>query len=501
MSIASLLALLAVWGDASPGPDFVSVVVYDPKAFLFDHTVEVALSERPEHYDWAYGQGREATLTRSQFHGVEKTAVALCARLRVSLEVPQDEDCRAYSDQGRLVASYATLVNGGNLWVVPTGRQFLWPSVAIGHRQPVGGLRVVAEGPVELETLAHEPKLFRLHNFITQAEVDGLVSSLDDIELEQSTSGLQMRDSKSSKNKGITTGRRTSTNAWDSDSDLAMTIKRRAFDMLQFDEFEPGWCDGLQMVHYDPGQYYHLHQDWFDPVSLPQSTYNWDPSNGGANRFATLFIYLSDTDLGGETVFPSAVKPTNWTSDSRGTDEEIKALAAELFDESTQDLQLEMVDTCRQKLAVVPRKGDAVLWYHQDVLGHLDLKALHGACPPLRGDKWGANLWIWNGPLWTMDDLVEPHPDARTAEFKNLFDRTLELKWINDQGEFIAIGEIEPGKRYTSNTYKNHRFAAIIDGQMVSSWTILEEDAQEFLITTELNEHAALWSAPQHDEL
>ena len=50
----------------------------------------------------------------------------------------------------------------------------------------------------------------------------------------------------------------------------------------------------------------------------------------------------------------------------------------------------------REKFAVTPSKGEAVLFYHQTRAGHLDRKATHGACPVLKGEKWGANLWIWN---------------------------------------------------------------------------------------------------------
>lgn len=49
-------------------------------------------------------------------------------------------------------------------------------------------------------------------------------------------------------------------------------------------------------------------------------------------------------------------------------------------------------------LAVVPTKADAVLFYNR--LGDMrtDPASYHGGCPPMKGQKWAANSWIWNVP-------------------------------------------------------------------------------------------------------
>ena len=106
------------------------------------------------------------------------------------------------------------------------------------------------------------------------------------------------------------------------------------------------------------------------------------------------------TDLpengGGETVF-SETDPTN---DITSRDEIMKELrksgdakAAGIKQGSWEE---EMVVTCRSKLALKPSRGRAVLFYSQHPNGKEDLNSRHGGCPVLKGEKWAANLWIWN---------------------------------------------------------------------------------------------------------
>ena len=55
---------------------------------------------------------------------------------------------------------------------------------------------------------------------------------------------------------------------------------------------------------------------------------------------------------------------------------------------------------CINKLAVQPKKARAVLFYSQKEDGSVDERSLHGACPVVKGVKWAANLWVWNGPRY-----------------------------------------------------------------------------------------------------
>ena len=53
----------------------------------------------------------------------------------------------------------------------------------------------------------------------------------------------------------------------------------------------------FNVLRYSPGQHYHSHMDTFDARFVAQT----DPGFG--QRMATMILYLSDVDEGGETVF------------------------------------------------------------------------------------------------------------------------------------------------------------------------------------------------------
>lgn len=89
-------------------------------------------------------------------------------------------------------------------------------------------------------------------------------------------------------------------------------------------------------------------------------------------------MYLSDVIKGGETVFPTAgdtstAKDKSWTK-------------------------------CGQRrLAVKPRKGNALLFYSLYPNATTDQDSLHMGCPVIEGEKWSATKWIHVYPLREKD--------------------------------------------------------------------------------------------------
>lgn len=120
--------------------------------------------------------------------------------------------------------------------------------------------------------------------------------------------------------------------------------------------------EGLQVLHYEVGQKYESHFDYF--------LEDFSTANGG-QRIATILMYLSDVEEGGETVFPNAKGNIS---------------AVPYWNELSQ---------CgKEGLSAKPKRGDALLFWSMRPDASLDPTSLHGGCPVIKGDKWSATKWI-----------------------------------------------------------------------------------------------------------
>lgn len=126
--------------------------------------------------------------------------------------------------------------------------------------------------------------------------------------------------------------------------------------------------EGMQILRYEKGQKYDPHYDYF------HDAVNSSPKRGG-QRMATMLVYLRDTELGGETIFPKAKKPPDFDDPDAGE-----------FRWSQ----------CAQVGGVPVRSvaGDAVLFWSLTEANTLDPGSLHGACPVVAGEKWTAVKWM-----------------------------------------------------------------------------------------------------------
>ncbi|MFI4959109.1 MAG: prolyl hydroxylase family protein, partial [Lysobacterales bacterium] len=101
--------------------------------------------------------------------------------------------------------------------------------------------------------------------------------------------------------------------------------------------------EGLQILHYLPGQEYEPHYDWFDPE---QPGYGAITAAGG-QRIASVVMYLNTPAQGGGTAFPEI------------------------------------------GLTVTARRGSAVYFAYEGG----DRSSLHAGLPVVRGEKWIATKW------------------------------------------------------------------------------------------------------------
>jgi prolyl 4-hydroxylase len=107
--------------------------------------------------------------------------------------------------------------------------------------------------------------------------------------------------------------------------------------------------EGLQILHYLPGQEYEPHYDWFDP-ELP----SFGPmTKWGGQRIASVVMYLNTPEQGGGTAFPGI------------------------------------------GLTITARRGSAVYFAYEGG----DRTSLHAGLPVLRGEKWIATKWLRERPF------------------------------------------------------------------------------------------------------
>ncbi|KAG2446166.1 hypothetical protein HXX76_000761 [Chlamydomonas incerta] len=122
--------------------------------------------------------------------------------------------------------------------------------------------------------------------------------------------------------------------------------------------------EDMQVLRYGNGQYYHRHTD---------SLENDSP------RLATVLLYLSDPELGGETAFPLA---NTWTHPDM----------PKVFGPFS--------DCVKGNVAFKPRKGDALLFWSVKPDGKTeDPLSEHEGCPVIRGVKWTATVWVHTKPF------------------------------------------------------------------------------------------------------
>ncbi|WVZ11629.1 hypothetical protein V8G54_016159 [Vigna mungo] len=120
--------------------------------------------------------------------------------------------------------------------------------------------------------------------------------------------------------------------------------------------------EGLQVLHYEVGQKYEPHYDYFLD--------DFNTKNGG-QRIATVLMYLTDVEEGGETVFPAAkgnFSSVPWWN--------------------------ELSDCGKKGLSIKPKRGDALLFWSMKPDATLDPSSLHGGCPVIKGNKWSSTKWM-----------------------------------------------------------------------------------------------------------
>jgi len=132
------------------------------------------------------------------------------------------------------------------------------------------------------------------------------------------------------------------------DATVMRAVQRAAY----LTGLSPNHAEAVQVVHYDAGQQYRPHYDYFSPQDV---NYERKCAEMG-NRLLSFFVYLMPCEGGGRTYFP------------------------------------------KLHAGFTPEKGSAVCWYNLDRHGNLDDRTLHAGEPVTKGEKWGLNVWLRERP-------------------------------------------------------------------------------------------------------
>jgi hypothetical protein len=211
--------------------------------------------------------------------------------------------------------------------------------------------RIAATFP-DSKILSREPWLIEFDDFLSASVVDQLLSYVTGWEQSTESEGVDV----TGEGAYIRTSRRTSSTFWCQagceDGEASVYVRARIAEILGIDEryFEP-----IQMLKYERGQGFVTHNDYaYQELELACGP-----------RVLTFFLYLSDVEEGGETLFP--------------------------------ELQI----------SITPKLGKAVLWSNtlSSNPAANDTRMVHEACPVKKGVKYAANVWVrlleWERPaLW-----------------------------------------------------------------------------------------------------
>lgn len=198
--------------------------------------------------------------------------------------------------------------------------------------------------------MSNAPRIAFVPEFLTDEECDYMRNKASK-SLQRSQVAVYANDKNGSPINDV----RTSSQTWLSLEDpVVKRVSERIFDLTGF---PTGSSEMMQILRYEETQKYNAHNDYFDPrLYGPQSS----------NRAVTVFLYLDETELGGETQFPNA---------------DGKSLTSDYT-------------SCTRGLRVHPKKRAITVFYDMKPDGQLDPWSLHGGCPVKKGVKWGGTLWL-----------------------------------------------------------------------------------------------------------
>jgi len=248
----------------------------------------------------------------------------------------------------------------GGIWV--------WPPIASGFQR---SLELFGRAYV-LTTLSIEPKVFEMSDFLSDEEVD-TVMTLAEPHMRPSEVTLKDKDVSSQ-----STEFRTSTTYFlhtEHPTVLGLDHKIQTLTRIPIIHAEDP-----QILRYEVGQFFMYHHDFFATAEYSTNDVILNLTKGGAeNRALTVFMYLNNVTHGGETGFPYAFDPSGRPYEAN--------------------------ERC-PGMTVAPTRKKILLFYNLFANGMQDDRSTHTGCEVVEGIKWSANYWVWNAPQNFRNALV-----------------------------------------------------------------------------------------------
>eukprot|EP00929_Paragymnodinium_shiwhaense_P034782 TRINITY_DN18881_c0_g1_i1.p1 TRINITY_DN18881_c0_g1~~TRINITY_DN18881_c0_g1_i1.p1 ORF type:complete len:509 (+),score=87.74 TRINITY_DN18881_c0_g1_i1:83-1609(+) len=383
-----------------------------------------------------------------------KARQAIEEALKIPAPVPYQLPWAIFDYQGRQITAVQDLMAQKVAFLTIIGR-FMWPAVRVGFEQEAEGIR--NGETLIVKTLSIRPAVFEVAGFILPHEADRIIQSGKSRNMVNSVGSLTSEDAKK---KRPHDDYRTSTQTW---------LARQEFQEVQdlddrtanLTKVPVSHNEPVQVLRYDVGQFYAAHNDWQDLTLHRDQKNAWLQKHYGfRDRMATLFWYLSDVTEGGVTVFPKHGQPI------------CPGIEKSCPGSSTPNMK-----RCDLGLQVQPKKGNVILWYNYLADGRGDQNALHGGCPPGKGqEKWSGNKWIHTKPLnlppaeWMPDhpairlygyqDAGAPSRDAVSCLLivRSDLQASADVMWLSDSGTEVNVGTLEPGGSISMHSTKGHKF-------------------------------------------
>ncbi|KAK1741198.1 prolyl 4-hydroxylase alpha subunit-like protein [Skeletonema marinoi] len=123
-----------------------------------------------------------------------------------------------------------------------------------------------------------------------------------------------------------------------------------------------------------------------------------EDANRGGQTLSTLLVYLNDVERGGTTKFGKLPAITSSTNDDNNNNDEEDIIQRQVIGDPN--------------LNIIPRKGDALLFFPADKYGRFDERTEHEGCPAV-DEKWIARIWKHEGrvppPFGLSDECIREY--------------------------------------------------------------------------------------------